>query len=150
MSAHSRLLARRAAIREQGDTPCPPGELPPALNSDPAISFYRQYAHRFSVVIFSSYEGDLAAVVEEAVEAWKPAHTLHTLCWLDAGLVVGSNSYIGLGTSLAGSGRWQPALLGTAPLGRDRTLSQAWPVHPGEVRLETSRLSNNECTPRAC
>ncbi|MCU7930213.1 MAG: hypothetical protein KZQ90_05390 [Candidatus Thiodiazotropha sp. (ex Codakia rugifera)] len=150
LSAHSRLLARRAAFCEQGGTPCPPGELPPALNLDPTISFYRQYAHRFSVVIFSSYESDLAAVVEEAVEAWKPAHTLHTLCWLDAGLVVGSNSYVGLGTSLAGRDRWQPALLGAAPLGRDRTLSRSWPVHPGEVRLESSRLSNYACTPQAC
>ena len=150
LSAHVQLLQRRAQVREEGGEPCPPGELPDPLNSDPAISFYRQYAHRFSVVIFSSHEVDLAAVVEEAVEAWKPAHTLHSLCWLDAGLVVGSNSYVGLGTSLAGSSRWQPALLGTAPLGRDRTLSQARPGHPGEVQLDTSRLSNNECTPRAC
>ncbi|PUB73449.1 MAG: hypothetical protein DBP03_12845 [gamma proteobacterium symbiont of Ctena orbiculata] len=150
LTAHSRLLQRRDEILEQGGTPCPPGELPAPLNRDPAISFYRHYAHRFSLVIFSPYEADLAAVVEEAVEAWKPAHTLHRICWLDAGLVVGSNSYVGLGTSLAGSDRWQPALLGSAPLGRDRTLSQARQAHPGEVRLDASRLSNNECTPRAC
>jgi phage tail-like protein len=150
LSAHSRLLQRRDEIREQGATPCPPGELPAPLNRDPTISFYRQYAHRFSLVIFSPYEADLAAVVEAAVEAWKPAHTLHTLCWLDAGLVVGSNSYVGLGTSLGGGSRWQPALLGSAPLGRDSTLSRARPTHPSELRLDSSRLSNNECTPRAC
>ena len=148
--AHAQLLERRATVREQGGEPCPAAEPPPPFDSDPAIGFYRRFAHRFSVVIFSHYEADLAAVVEAAVEAAKPAHTLHSLCWLDAGLVLGSNSYVGLGTSLAGASRWRPALLGQAPLGRDRTLSRAQPRQPGEVRLDSSRLSGNDCTPRAC
>lgn len=121
--AHERLMDRRTAQRAAGAIPCPDEDPPDPLDPDPFVSFHRRYAHRFSVLLFRARDGDVEAVIEAAVESAKPAHTLHRLCWLDAGFRLGTNAYVGIGTRTTGVDRLQPALLGESPLGIDRTIS---------------------------
>ncbi len=123
IAAYDGLIARRGKLRRQDKVPCPEMDPPKPLVPDPFISFHRRYAHRFSVLLFRQRDGDVEAVIEAAVESAKPAHTLHRLCWLDAGFRLGTNAYVGIGTRMAGVDRLQPAILGESPLGIDRTIS---------------------------
>jgi len=63
----------------------------------------------------------LAAVLELAIETSKPAHTLHRLCWLDAGFRVGSASLVGV-SHLGPVDKAEPAVLGSAVLSTFTTL----------------------------
>ena len=56
----------------------------------------RRHAHRFTVIVPRARCDTLAAVLDLAIERNKPAHTLHRLCWLDAGFRVGSASLVGI------------------------------------------------------
>jgi len=114
---HAALLLRRATEA----TPCP--ARPPAdpLPGDPQIAFYRRHAHRFTVIVPRACDATLAEVLELAVETAKPAHTLHRLCWLDAGYRVGSASLVGL-SHLGPVDRSRPAVLGDAVLSTFTTL----------------------------
>lgn len=121
------LLLRRAAQRAQGATPCPAADPPPPLDPDPVIAFHRRFAHRFTVVVPAHRTEDLAAVLDLAVETNKPAHTLHALCWLDAGFRLGEGSLIGI-APIGGRPEFAPAILGSrAPLGAGHTLGHAPP-----------------------
>lgn len=119
------LMLRRAAVRAEGGTPCPPADPPAPLNPDPIIAFHRRFAHRFTAVIPAHRTEDLAAVLDLAVETNKPAHTLHALCWLDAGFRLGEGSLVGI-APIAGRATFSPAILDSrAPLGAGHTLGRA-------------------------
>jgi len=121
------LMLRRAAVRAEGGTPCPAADPPPPLDPDPVIAFHRRFAHRFTVVIPAHRSDALAAVLDLAVETNKPAHTLHALCWLDAGFRLGEGSLIGI-APIGGHPEFAPAILDSrAPLGAGHTLGRAPP-----------------------
>jgi phage tail-like protein len=121
------LLLRRAAARAAGDTPCPREDPPEPLDPDPMIRFYRRFAHRFTVVVPAQRTETLAAVLELAVETNKPAHTIHALCWLDAGFRLGDGSLVGI-ARIGGRPEFAPAILDDrAPLGAGHTLGVAAP-----------------------
>ncbi|MFZ4407103.1 MAG: phage tail protein [Paracraurococcus sp.] len=124
-SAQAALLLRRATTRAEGGTPCPEAEPPEPLDPDPVIAFHRRHAHRFTVVVPACRTADLAAVLDLAVETNKPAHTLHTLCWLDAGFRLGQGSLVGI-ARIGPRPEFAPAIL-DAPLGAGRILGRAVP-----------------------
>lgn len=105
-----------------------------------------RWAHRFRVVLHAHPRGEQAALVEEAIEAFKPAHTIHEVCWLSGGARLGVDAAVGLRLELAACPeRGQPAVLGQEMiLGPRATLSFApqtpEPQLPGALG-QTTRLS---------
>ena len=146
--ADAGLRAYRAAQRQ----PCPAAEPPNPLPSDPLLAFYRRHAHRFTVVVQRCQEDALAAVLEQALEASKPAHTLHRICWVDGGYRLGRSSFVGLsGPGPSSPSSW-PAVLDRAVLGGATTVGSrearsragppegrdGHPVHPSLPFLPSS------------
>lgn len=89
-------------------------------------AWYGATAHRFQVLVFGCADPELTEVVQAAIEAAKPAHTLHELCWVTGGFRLGVSSWIGLGTLLSTTPVLRPAVLdhavlGSHPLGTPRT-----------------------------
>jgi phage tail-like protein len=123
---YTALLLRRAKITATGGTPCPPDDPPYPLEIDPLARFVRRFAHRFTVVLPCTRTPTLVDVIEAAVEANKPAHTVHTLCWLDAGFRLGGSSTVGL-SRLGETPCFEPGLLGTAVLGAANTIGRYQP-----------------------
>lgn len=119
-SAHAALMLRRALE----DAPCPAADPPDPPSDDPLLAFYRRHAHRFTVIVPRACTDTLAAVLEAAIEDNKPAHTVHRLCWLDAGYRVGSASLVGL-SYLGPRDRAAPAVLGEATLSGFTTVHRA-------------------------
>ena len=115
---YAALMLRRELVRAGGGTPCPPADPPYPIETDPLARFVRRFAHRFTVVLPCRRTDTLEAVIQDAVEANKPAHTLHTLCWLDAGFQLG-RALVGL-SRLGETPCFEPSLLGTAVLGSHR------------------------------
>jgi phage tail-like protein len=140
---YAALLLRRAAIRAAGGMPCPEDDPPYPMESDPLARFVRRFAHRFTVVLPCSRSDTLEAVIEDAVEANKPAHTLHSLCWLDAGFRLGASSMVGL-SRLGETPCFEPGLLGTAVLGANNTLGRYEP----DTRFRTGQRLTHEGTGR--
>lgn len=114
---HTALLLRRATEA----SPCPARTPDNPLPEDALIAFYRRHAHRFTVIVPRACDAALAAVLELAIETHKPAHTVHRLCWLDAGYRVGSASLVGI-SHLGPVSRPTPAVLGSAVLSTFTTL----------------------------
>ena len=114
---HTALLLRRA----NQSAPCPSRTPDDPLPDDALIAFYRHHAHRFTVIVPRACDATLGAVLELALEANKPAHTLHRLCWLDAGYRVGSASLVGI-SHIGPIDRPTPAVLGSAVLSTFTTL----------------------------
>ena len=114
---HAALLLRRAG----DEHPCPAAAPADPLPDDPLIGFYRRHAHRFTVIVPRPCDAVLEAVLELAIETHKPAHTIHRLCWLDAGYRVGSASLVGI-SHLGSVRRPAPAVLGDAVLSGFTTL----------------------------
>ena len=102
-------------------TSCPSRTPDDPLPDDALIAFYRHHAHRFTVIVPRACDATLGAVLELALEANKPAHTLHRLCWLDAGYRVGSASLVGI-SHIGPIDRPTPAVLGSAVLSTFTTL----------------------------
>jgi phage tail-like protein len=139
------LLLRRAAQRAQGAAPCPAADPPPPLDPDPVIAFHRRFAHRFTVVVPACRTEDLAAVLDLAIETNKPAHTLHALCWLDAGFRLGEGSLVGI-APIGGRPEFAPAILDArAPLGADRTLGRAPPEDRWMVGASRHSQDRSRC-----
>ncbi|WP_284189899.1 phage tail protein, partial [Zoogloea oryzae] len=115
--AHAALMLRRALENQR----CPADDPDDPLPDDALIAFYRRHAHRFTVIVPRARCDTLAAVLDLAIERNKPAHTLHRLCWLDAGFRVGSASLVGI-SHLGPVDRAQPAVLGSAVLSTFTTL----------------------------
>ncbi len=143
------LEARRAAL---GDPLCPP-ELSDALPEDePMMRFYRAHAHRFSVLVFREREDLVSDVLERAIEIHKPAHTIHEVCWLDAGFRLGTNTYTGVGTRVGCTDCWEPGIIGDATLGTRNTVWTHQPDPSGSLRLGSDRLgvSTNTADGASC
>ncbi|WP_374247348.1 phage tail protein, partial [Zoogloea sp.] len=121
--AHAALMIRRAFQ----DPPCPARDPDHPLPDDALLAFYRRHAHRFTVIVPRARCDTLAAVLDLAIERNKPAHTLHRLCWLDAGFRVGSASLVGI-SHLGPVDRAQPAVLGSAVLSTFTTLHRGHPA----------------------
>lgn len=115
--AHAALELRRAVDPQ----PCPAADPEDPLPDDPLIAFYRRHAHRFTVIVPLPLDSVLADVLEQAIERHKPAHTLHRLCWLDAGFRVGSASLVGI-SAIGPKDCPRPAVLGSAVLSTFTTL----------------------------
>lgn len=113
---HGVLLAYRASERSAGRVPCPSAEPPSPVASDPLRAWFRQRAHRFTVLIPQCRSTGLEAVLEQALELHKPAHTLHELCWLEAGTCLERGVLVGL-HRLGLAPRASPPVLGQALLG---------------------------------
>jgi phage tail-like protein len=122
---HAALMARRAATRLAGGVPCPPADPAGPQGGDALIRLVRRHAHRFTVIVPARRCAELEAVLELATETHKPAHTIHSLCWLDAGFRLGQGSLVGI-ARLGPRPAFAPAVL-EAPLGAGRTLGRALP-----------------------
>lgn len=114
--AHGVLMAMRANERSAGRSPCPSTDPPSPLASDPLRRWFRQRAHRFTVLVPRCRTAALEVVLEQALQAHKPAHTLHQLCWIDAGYCLAQGVRVGL-HRLGPSPRASPPVLGQALLG---------------------------------
>lgn len=113
---HELLLAFRASEESAGWPVCP-GPVPPSpVASDPLRRWFRQRAHRFSVLVPRCRTAPLEAVLEQALELHKPAHTLHKLCWIEAGFCLRQGVLVGL-HRLGRPARAAPPVLGQALLG---------------------------------
>ncbi len=137
---HAALLLRRAAARAAGGTPCPAEDPPAPLDDDPLIRFHRRFAHRFAVLVPARRCDDLEGVLELATETHKPAHTIHTLCWLDAGFRLGAGSLVGIARIGPRDG-FETGVIGRATLGARHTISRAAP--DDRFRLGSTRLSQH-------
>lgn len=124
-ASHAALGLRRAAVRLAGGTPCPPADPPDPLAGDALLRLVRRHAHRFTVIVPAHRCDELEAVLAHAIETHKPAHTIHTLCWLDAGFRLGQGSLVGI-ARLGPRPAFAPAVL-EAPLGAGRSLGRATP-----------------------
>ncbi len=145
---YAALMLRREFLRAEGGTPCPPADPPYPIETDPFARFVRRFAHRFTVVLPCRRTDPLEAVIQDAVEANKPAHTLHTLCWLDTGFQLG-RALVGL-SRLGETPCFEPSLLGTAVLGSNYTIGRYEPetrFRPGQ-RLTRDHRSMQERTVR--
>ncbi len=91
-----------------------------SLDSDPGGA--SAHAHRFTVVVFQPKDETLAAIVETAVERNKPAHTVHEICFLDAGFRVGVTTFVGFGTRLGDVAGIEPFVVDQSPLGAPSAL----------------------------
>lgn len=137
-AAHTALLLTRATQ----DQPCPAEPPPDPLPDDALIAFYRRHAHRFTVIVPRRYDASLAAMLELAIEQHKPAHTLHALCWIDAGFSPGR--------ALVGIARLGPVLHSAPAVLGSATLSAFSTLHHGrcDARRPTFKPSNRrEATP---
>lgn len=113
---HGVLLAHRASESRAGRAPCPVAEPPSPEAPDSLRAWFRQRAHRFTVLIPQCHSAALEAVLEQALELHKPAHTLHELCWLEAGYCLERGVLVGL-QRLGLAPRASPPVLGQALLG---------------------------------
>jgi phage tail-like protein len=114
--AHGLLVAHRSSETSAGRSPCPNSEPPSPMAIDPLRAWFRQRAHRFTVLIPRCRTAALEAVLEQALELHKPAHTLHQLCWIEAGYCLERGVLVGL-HRLGLSPRASPPVLGQALLG---------------------------------
>jgi phage tail-like protein len=126
INAHAALMLRRAAIRAGKEIRCPADDPPWPMETDPDALFVRRFAHRFTVVLPCRRTDTLAAIIEAAIETNKPAHTLHRLCWFDAGFQIGAASLVGL-ARLGETPCFDPGILGAAVLGKANTLGRGGP-----------------------
>ncbi|WP_437656657.1 phage tail protein [Sorangium sp. So ce1182] len=124
LAQHGALMKARAAAGP-GAPLCPAEDPPPPVDPDPLIAFYRRSAHRFTVVVFGDRDAAIEPVLLRAIEQNKPAHTLHELCWLEAGFRLGVSTYVGFGTRLGetSAAGFTPAILGESPLGAPTLIS---------------------------
>lgn len=123
LTNHAALMLRRRMVVVAGGAPCPPDDPPWPMETDPLALFVRRFAHRFTVVLPCHRSDTLEVVLQDAIEANKPAHTLHTLCWLDAGFRLGKSSLVGL-ARLGDTLCFEPGVLGTAVLGTLNTVGE--------------------------
>jgi phage tail-like protein len=127
--AHGALLAHRGAERSAGRLPCPASDPPNPLPADPLQRWFRRHAHRFTVLVPRCRTAALEAVLEQALESHRPAHTLHSLCWLEAGACLERGVRVGL-HRLGRPARAAPPVLGQALLGGG---TGSLPCGPGPI-----------------
>ncbi len=131
--------ASHLAAWDRSEHACPP-EKPddPLEPSDEMRVFYRRFAHRFTVAVFGTATRGVQAAVHDAVDQFKPAHTVFGLCWLGTGFQLGVDSFVGLGTQLASADGIPPALLGGSSLGSsilNQPDNRAFGTRVGQARI---------------
>jgi len=122
--SHAALLLDREQLAQQGEKTCPETDPPPPLSDNAVIAFYRRQAHRFTVLVPRTETAQLKAVLCQAIEFNKPAHTLHRLCWVNTGYRIGTTSLVGI-HSLGNTPRAAPTVVGDAVLGPLSSLNEA-------------------------
>lgn len=151
--------ARRDNRGGNDHDPCPPS-LPDPIQRDPMRAWYGRYAHRFSVLLFRENDAERFAIVDAAIEANKPAHTVHDLCFAGGGFRVGVNTLLGLGTVLGETTRLQPFHVGGGeidprdpaagplgtPLGPPSILGEPHPASVLSLLVGASRLGQTTLT----
>ncbi len=96
-------------------------------NDDDTRAWYRQFAHRFQVVVHRPCTPWIEGILERAIECHKPAHTVHTVCFADA-LQVGA-AMVGVTTAPGPAPGTATAVVDVSILGA-ATLSRALPPLP--------------------
>lgn len=139
------LILRRLLLEQHragvGPPPCPAVIEDPLPDADPYYRFHRAFAHRFSVLVFRQCDPIVREILETAIEASKPAHTLHALCFLDAGFRLGANTYLGMGTQLGETECWEPAVVGDdLPIGGRTTVWTHRPERELGIRVGDAAL----------
>lgn len=148
-----RLRRRRGAVLGQGPGESGPAimglslELSPEAPSEslktPMQEFFGRAAHRFQVLIGRPQDPTLQALVDRVIEMNKPAHTIHSICWLDRGIELDRNAFVGLvhvgmGREFEGARLGHFQLHSNAILGSARALR--FGTHPGRSKLGHSSL----------
>jgi hypothetical protein len=85
---------------------------------------FRAHAHRFTVLISKSLDAEQRDVVEHILDEHRPAHTLYTMCSLDAGMRVGLGLHLELSSMVGAAAEWRTLQLDASLLGRNATLGQ--------------------------
>ncbi|MGJ0506527.1 MAG: phage tail protein [Methylocystis sp.] len=83
-----------------------------------AESGIASHAHRFTVLVHGRLPADVEQAARRLLERHRPAHTLYTLCSVDAGLRVGAGGLVGISTLVGPSSGFMPAVLGSALVGK--------------------------------
>ena len=109
--AWDRAQERRQERLEETGIACPP-RVPPRPADDAQVAYFSNYAHRFTVVVTNDIGPELLSALDDAIEAWKPAHTAHTICSFKTGMAPGVDAYVGLGTWVGKNDGPQPTTLG--------------------------------------
>jgi phage tail-like protein len=109
----------------------------------PSIAFHRDHAHRFTVVLAGPHDRQMLPVLDDAIEAYKPAHTLHEICGVDDGFITGVNTFVGVGTRLGESDEPQPSVLGQTSLGTEFTLHESPPSEALGTFVGASRIGQS-------
>ena len=97
---------------------------------------FRQWAHRFTVMLLTELSEEQAAAVRHLLDVHRPAHTLVDVCTVGSGMRVGLGLQLEMTSIIGGGSGWQRLQLGASLLGRDRVLGR--PVNgisPGTSRL---------------
>lgn len=104
-------MVRRDQRRREHGQPCPE-DAPPNPALEPGEEFYSAYAHRFTVVLIGDVCDERLDATNDAIEAWKPAHTVHSLCVTEAGVRVGQTARPGYSAIAVESTGPTPGVLG--------------------------------------
>lgn len=102
----------------------PLGEPAQAGEAGVAADSFREYAHRFTVMVLGELSAEQDAVVRHLLDQHRPAHTVFELCSVGAGMRIGRGLRLGLTSVIGGSGGFQPLQLGYGALGRGNTLGR--------------------------
>ena len=100
---------------------------------------FRTHAHRFTVLVRGSLEGERREVVEHILEVHRPAHTLVDICPLGAGMRLGRGLHVGISSGIGRTGGFRTLHLGDSVLGRDGILGRP----TAGTAVESSRLGRD-------
>lgn len=88
---------------------------------------FATHAHRFTVIVPISLSSEQRAVLEHLLDVHRPAHTLFTLCTLDAGMRVGHGLHAGLSSLVGRSADFGQLRIGNSQWGREDLVGRAVP-----------------------
>lgn len=92
---------------------------------------FRTHAHRFSLLVRGTLEGERRDVVEHILEVHRPAHTIFEICELGAGMRVGRGLHVGISSGIGRTGGFRTLQLGGSTLGRNGIVGR--PISPIEA-----------------
>ncbi|MQA90380.1 MAG: hypothetical protein GEU90_09100 [Gemmatimonas sp.] len=85
---------------------------------------FRTHAHRFSVLVYGTLEGERRDVVDHILAVHRPAHTIVEVCPLGAGMRVGRGLHVGISSGIGRTGGFRTLQLGDSTLGRNALLGR--------------------------
>jgi phage tail-like protein len=86
-----------------------------APGADSAVA---THAHRFTVLVHARLSAPVEQAVRRLLDRHRPAHTLYTLCSVDAGLRVGVGGLVGITSLIGPTSGFAPAILGGTLVGK--------------------------------